>query len=226
VEDGQGFEPTWERVLDGRSRASGGPAVEVLNFAVPGHGPGARWEHFTRLGWPTGPDLVVYEATEADAGWDERRLRGLLPRGVGWDSPMYRDALAAAGVRPGGTPDSYKRDLRPVRGEILAGVYRAAAADCRARGVPCVWVLVPRVGRAPEPDERAWLTGLARAAGFSEVVDLSGAYDGLDPGALAVGPDDYHPNAEGHARLARRLDEALGRRPELRRLCGEGGGAR
>ena len=50
------------------------------------------------------------------------------------------------------------------------------------------------------------LVALARAAGFTAVVDLSDAYDGLDPAALAIGPDDYHPNADGHARLARRLD--------------------
>src|SRR5205823_5067020 len=58
VGDGEGFEPVLERRLDARSRASGGPAVEVLNFAVPGHGPGQRWEHFTRVGWTTAPDLV------------------------------------------------------------------------------------------------------------------------------------------------------------------------
>src|SRR5207302_1438744 len=98
-----------------RARAAGGPAVEVLNFAVPGHGPGARWDHFRRLGWPTGPDLVVFETTQADVGWDERRLRGLLPRGLGWDSPLYRAALADAGVKPGASAETYKRALRPFR---------------------------------------------------------------------------------------------------------------
>ena len=50
---------------------------------------------------------------------------------------------------------TYKRALRPYRWEFLAGVYRAVAADCRARGVPCVWVAgAPRgqggrPGRAP-----------------------------------------------------------------------------
>ncbi len=218
VDDGRGFEPTLERVLDVRARAAGGPTVEVLNFAVPGHSPGARWDHFTRLGWPTDPDLVIFEATQADVGWDERRLRGLLPRGVGWDSPLYRAALAAAGVAPGASAETYKRALRPFRGKILAGVYRVIAADCRSRAVPCVWVLIPRVGKAPEPAERARILAWARAAGFTAVADLSDAYDGLDPGALAIRPGDYHPNTDGHARLARRLDEVLSQRPEARQL--------
>ena len=148
VDDGQGFEPTLERLLNERSRAAGGPAVEILNFAAPGYGPGARWDHFARLGWPMSPDLVIFETTQADVGWDERRLRGLLPRGIGWDSPPYRAILAAARVRPGGTFEAYKQALRPFRWEFLAAVYRAAVADCRSRGVPCVWVLVPRVGKA------------------------------------------------------------------------------
>ncbi|MCA1686291.1 MAG: SGNH/GDSL hydrolase family protein, partial [Planctomycetia bacterium] len=198
-----------EHAFDARSRAAGGPAVEVLNFAVPGHGPGQRWCHFAEAGWAFSPDLVVYEATPADPGWDERRLRVLLARGVGFDAPVYRDVLAAAGVRPGLDPAEYKARLRPLRWELLAGVYRAAAADCKARGVPAVWVLIPRVGKPADPAERSRLVGLARDAGFAAVVDASDAYDGADQAALAVAPDDFHPNAEGHARIARRLEGAL-----------------
>jgi hypothetical protein len=50
------------------------------------------------------------------------------------------------------------------------------------------------------------------------VADLSDAYDGLDPKELAIGPLDFHPNADGHARLARRVDATLSRHPALRRL--------
>jgi hypothetical protein len=164
------------------------------------------------------PDLVLFESTAADPGWDERRLRGLLPRGVGWDSPLYRDILAEARVRPGGTFEAYKRALRPFRWEFLASVYRTAVADCRARGVPCVLVLIPRVGKAADPADRRRLIAMARDAGFAMIADLSDAYDGLDPEDLAIGPHDFHPNADGHARLARRLDAALGPLPELRRL--------
>ena len=218
VNDGEGFEPLLERSLDERSQRAGGPAVEILNFAVPGHGPGQRWDHFSRVGWTTAPDLVIFESTLADAGWDERRLRGLLPRGIGWDAPVYRDALAASAARPGQAADTYKRVLRPFRDAFFAGVYRTVVADCRARGVPCVLILVPRVGKAPVPAERAHVLKVARTAGFAQVVDLTDAYDGIDPATLAIGPNDFHPNAGGHARLARRLALALDRQPELQRL--------
>ncbi len=209
VDDGSGFEPAWERTLDGRSRGEGGPAVEVLNHAVPGHAPGQRWEHFRREGWAAGPDLVVFQGTPADLGWDDRKLRSLLPRGVGWDAPTYREMLALAGVAPGAGEDSCKDRFRPHRPAILASVYRAVVADCRARGVPSVWLLLPRVGKPVPPEDRDRLAGLAREAGFDAVVDLSDAFDGLDPATLAIAPDDFHPNAQGHALLARRLDAAL-----------------
>jgi len=203
VDDGRGFEPTWERRLGERR------TVEVLNHAVPGHAPGQRWEHFRREGWAANPDLVVFQGTPADFGWDDRKLRSLLPRGVGWGVAAYREALATAGAAPGGDEDSYKRSLRPHRDAILAGVYGAVVADCRSHEVPSVWLLLPRVGKPAPPKDRARLANLARLAGFSAVVDLSGAFDGHDPATLTIGPDDFHPNAQGHAILARRLDEAL-----------------
>jgi len=224
VDDGRGFEPLVESFLDARSRAAGGPAVEVLNFAVPGHAPGQRWEHFTRLGWGFQPDLLVYEATLADPGWDERRLRGLLPRGLGWDAPFYEGALARAGARPGGDFEAYKLTLRNARWDLLSEVYRTIAKDCQSRGVPSVWVLVPRVGKIPEPDAERRLVQLARDSGFTAVADFSNAFDGLDPERLRIDVNDYHPNADGHARLARRLEEFLGGVPAIEALWSRAAG--
>jgi lysophospholipase L1-like esterase len=226
VNDGDGFEPTLERQLDTQSRQAGGPVIEVLNFAVPGHGPGQRWEHFSKVGWPMDPDLVLFEATQADVGWDERRLRGLLARGLGWDSAFYRDVLAKSGARPGKNIDSYKRLLKGYRWELTAGVYRAVTAECRARGVPCIWVLIPRVGKAVDPDEHRRLVALAREADFAAIVDLSDAYDGIDSKSVAISATDYHPNAAGHALLARRLEDALKKsRGFQRRMMTDQGGA-
>jgi hypothetical protein len=100
----------------------------------------------------------------------------------------------------------------------LAGVYQTMSADCRRRDVPIVWVLVPRVGRPGDTAEQQALKKLALAAGFSAVVDVTDAYDGIDLARLAVDADDFHPNALGHHRLARRLDDAMRELPELRRL--------
>jgi hypothetical protein len=214
----QRFESILEHVWDIRAHQALGLHIEIVNCAVPGHSPGQRWYHFSQVGWRLHPDLVLCESTEADIGWDERRLRYLLARGLGWDTPIYGKVLAAAGVEPLWNPARYKRALQPRHWEVLAGVYQAMVADCRARGVPIVWVLIPRVGRPSELTEHRALIQTAQAAGFSNVIDVTDAYDGIDPSRLALEPDDFHPNAEGHARLAHRLDEALGALPQFHRL--------
>lgn len=205
VHDGDPFESLVEAGLNGEDR----PSVEIWNFAVPGHAPGQRWEHFQRVGWDSRPDLVVYEATPADLGWDEHRLRGLLPRGLGWEAPQYREALEQSGAPRGETFDFYKQILSRYRWAILENVYRAIVAGCRSREVPVVWVLIPRVGSAPDEANRQRLISLARKTGFSRIIDLSDVFIGLDPSDLAIAPDDYHPNAHGHALLAERLQGPL-----------------
>jgi hypothetical protein len=218
VSEGMGFEPALERWLDRQSRRRGGPAVELLNFSLPGRSPGQRWDHFQKIGWATNPDLILFESTAADVGWDLRRLAELLPRGIGWDTALYGDILQRVRPRAGATSAEYAQALRPHRWKLLKEVYRAVVADCRARGVPCLWVLIPRVGRPVEPEEHGRLLELARAAGFAAVVDVSDTFDAFDPAALAIHPSDFHPNAEGHAVLARRLAGALWPLPALRLL--------
>ena len=214
----QRFESILERTWDTRSRAASGLAVEIINCAVPGQAPGQRWCHFGQVGWPMNPDMVIYESTASDVGWDERRLRYLLARGIGWDSTVYHDVLQRMQVERLGSPDDYKRMLRPRHWDILKGVYQTMVAECRSAGVPIVWLLVPRVGRPNDgPDQRA-LKNAAQTAGFTRMVDVTGAYQGLGSSSLAVEPNDFHPNAVAHERLARSLDNAIFGLPELRQL--------
>jgi hypothetical protein len=209
------FESILERCWDARAKKASGQSVEIIDCAVPGHSPGQRWYHFTQIGWPMQPDMVICESSAADVGWDERRLRFLLPRGIGWDSPLYHDALTRTGVEPLGSPDDYKRALRPHHLEILAGVYCAMVDDCHAHGVPIIWFLVPRVGRKIDDHDRRALNRLAFRAGFSHLIDVTDTYDNIDPGRLAIGEGDFHPNSIGHAHLARRLDSAFSLLPEM-----------
>jgi GDSL-like Lipase/Acylhydrolase family len=220
------FESILEESWDAHARASSGARVEILNCAVPGHAPGQRWYHFGLLGWSMEPDLLIYESTAADVGWDERRLRFLLARGLAWDSPIYRAVLESSGVEPFKSPDQYKRALQPRHWEVLSGVYRSMTADCRARGVPIFWVLVPRIGRRGDAANKARLIETARSAKFSGVIDLTDAFDGLDPNRLAVDRDDFHPNALGHARLAQRLGLALEALPEVAKIWDPTAGSR
>ncbi len=209
VDDGDGFEPRMERRLDRWSRDRGGPRVEILNFAVPGHAPGQRWADFSRHGWEFGIDVVLYEATLADPGWDERRLRSLLVYGRGWDEPLYHDLLVRSGARRY-APVSFNRSiLKPWRWQILEHVYRSITLESHARNVPCLWLLIPRVGRPVDAEDRDRLIGLAKRSGFDTCLEFLDVYRGKSAQDLAIEPHDYHPNAEGHRLLTESMYGAL-----------------
>lgn len=205
VDDQLNFESLWERSLTDYQRERRRGAVEILNYSVPGHAPGQRWEHFQRLGWSYQPDVLVYEATPADPGWDERRLRVLLTMGKGWDSPCYQSVLSAANALTADNPDQLKAKFKRYRWAMLEAVYRSIVRECRARGIQPAWFLIPRLGKDSDPSETARLIELAKQCGFDPVWDLSLVFASESSASLAIGPADYHPNARGHELLAQRL---------------------
>ncbi len=48
----------------------------------------------------------------------------------------------------------------------------------------------------------ATLAQIASDAGFSRIFDATDAYDGARASELAIGPNDFHPNIHGHARIS------------------------
>ncbi|MDE2506829.1 MAG: SGNH/GDSL hydrolase family protein [Planctomycetota bacterium] len=213
VDDAGRFESRLEAAAGMKSRAAGGPRVEILNFAVHGHGPAARWEHFRRIGAGFDPDVVLFESTTADIGWDAMRLRVLLTRGVGFDVDAFRDVLSRGGISSGFDAGTYERLLKPLSGGLLDGVYREVAGRVHARGAVCILLILPRVGRGGDESARSVLRESALRAGFDEVVDVGDAFDDLDPATIAICRDDYHPNERGHARLADRIEAYLDHSP-------------
>ncbi len=158
VDDGEGFEPSLERRA-GRAVAArrAGRRSRSSTSPCPGHGPGQRWEHFARVGWAMRPR--------------PGRLRGDPGRPRLGRAPAPRPAaargrlrLAALPRRPGrargrgraATPETYKaRAPAATAGRSWRASTGRSSADCRARGVPVVWVLIPRVGKPADPAERA-----------------------------------------------------------------------
>lgn len=211
------FEEIWEQNLNDILGASG-KTVEVWNFAAPGYSPGQRWKHFEIVGDGLDFDLVVYQATTSDPGWDARRMSHFLTKGIGADDPLYAETLKSAGFIATASRTENRDALLPWSWTIVQGVYRRIVQGCHDRKVPVAYVLIPKVGANLSKTEIRALLGKARSSGFDHVVDLSDLYDKMDPAKLAIAPGDYHPNPDGHKILAKAWETELAKWPELLNL--------
>jgi hypothetical protein len=208
------FEDIWEVALN-QQIATTGKTVEVWNFAVPGHSPSQRWKHFEIAGKGVKFDLVVYEATTSDPGWDARRMAHFMARGLSLDDPLFARFFAVSKFQPTHSPYDNGELLKPWQWTILQSIYEEMAARCEKAEIPLAYVLIPRVGSNLSKAEIRALITRAHAAGFDFVADLSDAYADYSPEELALSTGDYHPNIKGHSILARQWAESLAKWPAL-----------
>lgn len=108
--------------------------------------------------------------------------------------------------------DLYRPDAPGYDGfvEALEGIGRWT----RERGLPWVFVVLPEFHSFDDTFGEVFsrVTALAEAAGAT-VVDGTGAFGSVDPSSVWVAYNDVHPNAKGHAIIARAIVEAVD--PEL-----------
>ena len=197
---------------------------EVINFAVAAYSPLQRLEVFRRKALAYHPDLVIYSATMLDLRLLEIHLCDVLQTLSDLKYDFLKRTFLEAGVtaedvRVGADErlvhkDVIKKKLRPRYWQIYDETMGTLAADCRAKEIPLICLIVPRVGKADAPEARA--EPVARLRGIAAhhsipLVDLSGAFDRLDPARLEVAPWDDHPNALGHRRLFLTLARTLAR---------------
>ena len=187
---------------------------EVLNFAVAAYSPLQRLESFRRKAAAFQPDLVIYSATMLDPRLLEIHLCDLLTGRIDPGEELVRRAFAEAGIDPSSLPrdandkiinkEAVKSSLRSKYWSILDDVLGALAAECRSRQARLVMIVIPRVGKADAPAERAEpsarLRGVASRHSI-QVCDLTDTFDGIDPARLEIAAWDDHPNVEGHRLL-------------------------
>jgi hypothetical protein len=210
---------------------------EVVNFSMAAYSPLQRLEAFRRKAKTMQPDLVLYSGTMLDPRLAEIHLCTLLADRVDLCASGYPE-IDAVLQQIGLTPDlltagadgqlankARVKELVRDNFEALTGATLSSlAAECRSLGIPLEVVLIPRAGESDAPDDRAPLvrlyTSLSHANGL-DVVDLTAAFDQVDPSEVSLAPWDDHPNAQGHKLLFRALATEIVADPSLyRRLFG------
>lgn len=208
------FEDLWEVALN-RMAADRGKIAEVWNFAVPGHSPAQRWKHFEKTGKDVPFDLVIYEATTSDPGWDARRMAHFMAKGQGLDDPLFSSFMQVSKFTPVPKPYTNGETLNRWQWTILQSVYEGIVNQSHKKNLPVAYVLIPRVGSNLSRPEILALLKRARSAGFDYVADLSTVFNDYDPEELSLSPGDYHPNIRGHRILAEAWEHHLAQWPAL-----------
>lgn len=212
-----GDDETFESIVEQRlnrdaMRLAGFERIESLNFSVPGYETMMYGALVDRaLGFQ--PDAVLLFIQDNDLERTIGRLAGYAMDGTPFPDDTVR-AMALEAAQGAPSKPVVERRLKP-RGEvILARYYRAIAERCRAQGARPVWVYLPGLEHTSYNADRDVLFRAARLAGFT-IVDLSDLYRGRDKAALTVEDADFHPNAQGHRVIARRLYDAVAGTPEI-----------
>ena len=183
--------------------------TEVLNFGTGNYNTTQEVELFAEKGLAYEPDEVVvfYFINDAEP----------VPRKSRWSFlanfrivTFYWSRLKQLSARlfPGQTFREYYAALyepgQPGWEETKSAFERLAAL-CRSRGIGLRVVLLPELHSLDEyPFEREYrkVADFVESLGV-EVLDLTPSFaDVRDPQSLWVSPDDAHPNAEAHRRIA------------------------
>jgi hypothetical protein len=218
VENHEKFEAILEERLNREAEGTRYSRYEILNFGVAGY---SSLEHLAVLEskvFDFDPHWVFY-FEHADA---LRPLLNHLSEAIKFRAEHPYDYLRAvarkAGIDEAGVDENTQQSainqkLRPFATEILAWIYRQIVDTCRTRGIPAVWIYLPRPEKHEQVPPELELR-LAKEAGFT-ILDLSGVYSGHALRSLWVARWDHHPNALGNRLIADRLYEVLREREGL-----------
>ncbi|MFO0843087.1 MAG: hypothetical protein U0797_11945 [Gemmataceae bacterium] len=222
VADGEAFPALLEGLLNARRR-DGEPRFEVLNFGTGRSFAIHRHVLFDRKVQGFRPDVLLYVAHQDEFLGTVQHLAKLLERRRPLPYPCLEETVRKAGITAETSAGLAHALLQNHAPDLVSGLYRDLARECRQRGIVPVWVSLPMPGVTDAPARQDGLARLAGKAGF-EVVDLTGWEGDHRPADVKREGDQYHPNALGHRLIAERIDRALRDRPELLPCAGPGRG--
>jgi len=203
--------------------------VEVINAGVPGYNAAQEAAYLEARGMSYGPDCIVILFVSNDLGlpylmleprdpltvrrsYVLEKLAGLIDRDP--EAPTVPPGMTSATGPLGNFVGADQLDRVPERYRYMVGVggYKRALEAIRAtaKGVPVINVADYSDVVGFQAEHRAEMVR------FQQKLGIHHAFVPIlrDP-ALWVAPDDAHPNARGHAAMARQTLQFL----ERQRLC-------
>jgi hypothetical protein len=206
--------------------------VEVVNLSVAGESPSRRLQRISEEGGRYQADWILCDASPLDHSLEEDHLEAILRSSPAIQIPFgyVREALQRATVKSTDSSDSFRRKLRGEHEALLDGAYAGWKKESDRFGIPLDLMILPRADRKRQsPVITELMRSLARRHGL-EFLDLSGAFDCLQPNEFRVSAWDRHPSTLGHGALFQELRALLLRRGSLPGLpelslefqCGEG----
>ena len=199
VDDGALYPRLLEQWLN--ERVGTGLRVEVVNLAVAGESPSRRLQRLREEAGRYQADWILCDASPLDHALEKITSRRLSAAALPSRSrsEYVREALQRAGVTAADSPDSFRRKLRGEYEALLDGAYAGWSEESNRLGIPLSLVILPRADRERQsPVIAELIRSLARRHGL-DFFDLSGAFDGLEPGQFRVSAWDRHPSALGTA---------------------------
>jgi D-alanyl-lipoteichoic acid acyltransferase DltB (MBOAT superfamily) len=186
-------------------------ATEIVNLAFPGDSIVRQVVAFERTGLRFQPDAVLAVTTTNEALHAVRNVRdSVVDRAPDMD-PELQEIVRRAGVSPDMPPEEMERRLNAHTDEILSWGYAKLARAAAEQGIDAMWCLLPLTDDEDFRFAESWrhLSRLAEGQGLV-AVSLGGVYGDLNErDQVRLAPWDWHPNREGHSRIAERLQREL-----------------
>ena len=219
VERHQTFEAVLEDTLNGKLAGNPYDRYEILNFATGGYSPVQNVSVAAEKMAAFKPDIVLY----AMYSTEERRMFMQLENIVKQDRtlpyPFLTDLIEEVGATPEMEKSEIRSRLKKHEQELLQWSFEQIAQTSDSIGATPIALLIPTTRELDGIDDE-WggiLTRITSDAGF-HVLNLEGAYGGLDEKLVALAPWDQHPSVLGHQLIARKLYEAIAANPDLFQL--------
>jgi hypothetical protein len=184
---------------------------EILNFSVGGYGPIQMLADMDRRVFDFEFDALLWTGID-DIYWAAKDLVDAANHGFPVPYPYVTDLMREAGIgRDTPFSDGLNR-MKPHSEALLAWIYARVVERCAEHGVVPMAAFLPHMSDISDEHEllarKARQMELAREAGMV-VLDLTKAYQGVDPRTMWIAPWDSHPNADGHRMLGDELYQAL-----------------